>query len=127
MSRAILGWFALLFPFAAAIAPGEGQAATEKRAAFVIGIGDYQDPLLGKLDHPKGDAEALARKPGELGFKVVKALDRTKQQLRADLDAFVKRYRGADGVLVYVTGHGLQIGGENFVLPQLERHDRQSH
>jgi len=117
MSRAILGSFALLFLFAAAIKPGDAQAATEKRVAFVIGISDYQDPLLGKLDHPKGDAEALAQKLGELGFKVVKVLDRTKQQLRADLDAFVKGYRGADAVLVYVTGHGLQIGGENFVLP----------
>jgi uncharacterized caspase-like protein len=117
MSRAILGWFALLFLLAAAIEPADAQAAAEKRVAFVIGIGDYRDPLLGKLDHPKGDAEALAQKLGELGFKVVKVLDRTKQQLRADLDAFVKSYRGADAVLVYVTGHGLQIGGENFVLP----------
>jgi hypothetical protein len=66
-------------------------------------------PLLGKLDHPKGDAEALAQKLGELGFKVVKVLDRTKQQLRADLDAFVKGYRGADVVLVYVTGLGRAI------------------
>jgi hypothetical protein len=48
--------------------PG-GQVTTEKRVALVIGIGDYQDPLLGKLDRPKGDAEAMAQKLGELGLK----------------------------------------------------------
>ena len=90
---------------------------TQKRVALVIGIGDYEDPLLGKLDHPKGDAEAMAQKLGEWGFKVVKALDRTEQQLRTDLDALVQGYRGADAVLVYVTGHGRRVGGENFVLP----------
>jgi uncharacterized caspase-like protein len=33
------------------------------------------------------------------------------------LDVFVKDHRGADAVFVYVTGHGLQIAGQNFLPP----------
>jgi uncharacterized caspase-like protein len=97
--------------------PLVAQAAAQKRVALVIGIGDYQDWLLGKLDHPRPDAEALAHKLSDLDFEVAKELDRTKRQLLTDLDAFVKGHQGSDRILVYFSGHGVQIGGRNYLLP----------
>jgi uncharacterized caspase-like protein len=113
VSRLVLGWFVALLILTVA----QPSAAGENRVALVIGIGDYKDPLLGKLDHPKPDADAVAQKLGALGFNVVEAVDRTKQQLLTVLDVFVHDHRGAEAVLVYFTGHGLQIGGQNFLLP----------
>jgi Caspase domain len=113
VSRAVLGWFVALLILTVA----QPSTAAENRVALVIGIGDYKDPLLGKLAHPKPEADAVAQKLGELGFKVVEAVDRTKQQLLTVLDVFVHDHRGAEAVLVYFTGHGLQIGGQNFLLP----------
>ena len=66
-----------------------------------IGTGDYKEPVLGKLDHPEGDADAVAQKLRDVGFDVVKVLDLTKPQLLSALDTFVKDHRGADAVLVY--------------------------
>jgi hypothetical protein len=37
--------------------------------ALVIGIGDYQDPLLGKRSDPKADATQISQTPKRLGFE----------------------------------------------------------
>jgi hypothetical protein len=75
---------------------------------------------------PRGELVQVARgsvgscggaEAGRSQFKVVTDLDPTKQQLLGNLDAFVQGYRGADTVLVYINGHGLQIGGQKEVDP----------
>jgi uncharacterized caspase-like protein len=117
MSRASLAWLAVTYLIAAQVAPAFAQSSLEKRVALVIGIGDYQDPLLGKLSHPKPDAASIAQQLEQLGFEVVTEFDVTKQAFLTALDSFANQHRGASEVLVYFTGHGIQIGGQNFLLP----------
>jgi uncharacterized caspase-like protein/exonuclease VII small subunit len=106
-----LVWFALavLMATASAAAP-----APEKRVALVIGIDDY--PEIGPLHNPVRDAQAIEATLKGLGFKVVLETDRTKRRLIAALDGFVEDYKGAELVLVFFAGHGVQIGGRNFLL-----------
>lgn len=66
MSRLILRQLALIFAIALVGRPLLAQTAAEKRVAIVIGIGDYRDPLVGKLEHPKADAVAVTQKLREL-------------------------------------------------------------
>ena len=61
MSRFILGRLAFV-ALIAVIGLSAAHATTGKRVALVIGIGNYRDPLLGNLAHPKGDADAMAQK-----------------------------------------------------------------
>jgi uncharacterized caspase-like protein len=117
MSRGSLAWLAIASLIAAQGAPAWAQPSLEKRVALVIGIGDYQDPLLGKLSHPKPDAASIAQQLTQLGFEVVTELDVTKQAFLTALDGFAKQHRAASTALVYFTGHGIQIGGQNFLLP----------
>jgi uncharacterized caspase-like protein len=117
MSRASLVWLAVAYLIAAQVAPAFAQSSLERRVALVIGIGDYQDPLLGKLSHPKPDAASIAQQLKELGFEVVTEFDATKQAFLTALDRFANQHRAAGTVLMYFTGHGIQIGGQNFLLP----------
>jgi hypothetical protein len=91
---------------AVVVGSAAGPAAADRRVGLVIGIGDYRDSLLGKLDHPQPDANSVAQKLRELGFAVVTVLDPTKPQLQAALDAFVRDYKGADAVFVYIPRAG---------------------
>jgi uncharacterized caspase-like protein/uncharacterized protein YqhQ len=117
MTRAWSAWLAVVCLVVALVAPAAAQPIIEKRVALVIGIGDYRDPLLGKLDHPKSDAASIAQELKQLGFEVVTELDLTKQELSTALDRFAREHQTASAVLVYFTGHGIQIGGQNFLLP----------
>jgi uncharacterized caspase-like protein len=117
MTRASLTWLAIACLITVLAAPTCAQSTVEKRVALVIGIGDYTDPLLGKLEHPKSDAASIAQQLKQLGFEVVTEFDVTKQAFVTALDRFAKEHQAANAVLVYFTGHGVQIGGQNFLLP----------
>jgi uncharacterized caspase-like protein len=117
MRAALSAWLAVVCLLTALAVPAAAQPITEKRVALVIGIGDYRDPLLGKLDHPKSDAASIAQQLKQLGFEVVTALDLTKEEFLTALDRFARDHQAASAVLVYFTGHGIQIGGQNFLLP----------
>jgi hypothetical protein len=51
MTRAWSAWLAIVCLVTARVAPAAAQPFIEKRVGLVSGIGDYRDPLLGKLDH----------------------------------------------------------------------------
>lgn len=85
------------------------------RAALLIGNGAYQ---VGALANPARDVATLKSALEKAGFDVIEArtdLDR-KGMLQA-LDAFESRARNADVALVYYSGHGIEIGGTNYLVP----------
>jgi formylglycine-generating enzyme required for sulfatase activity len=90
-------------------------AHAEKRVALVIGNGFYQyQPIL---SNPKHDAEDVARALGDLNFDVVLGLDLTRAGMNEKLDEFSRKADGADIAFVYYSGHGMQFGGFNYLLP----------
>ena len=117
MLRAFLGCLiaALIF----VMRPPFAHAELDKRVALVIGIGDYQltKGIVPSLPHPVSDARAVAEGLTRLGFSVVTVADVGKEDLQKALDVVTKE-RNADIVFIYFAGHGLQIGGRNYLIPK---------
>ncbi len=91
-------------------------ALAEKRVALVIGNSAYQN--VEKLKNPSNDATKLARKLRTIGFdKVTLKLDLSYSALRRTLGRFARDAAGADIALVYFAGHGIEVGGTNYVIP----------
>ena len=95
----------------------DGYTDTRKKAALLIAAGDYQHQRLPKLSNPKHDIAALASRLRELGFAVRTSIDQPIEDLRATIRAFAEDSQGADIGFVYISSHGIQINGENYVLP----------
>lgn len=89
--------------------------AGERRVAFVIGNSDYSS--VPKLPNPKNDAEAVAKALKRSGFEVVTAVDLDRQQFDAAFEKFVRSMQQADLSLFYYSGHGIQVGGDNRIIP----------
>jgi len=95
----------LLFP---------GLALAEK-VALVIGNSDYRS--VARLDNPENDSREVSRALTRQGFDVIAANDLTRVQMRDTLRAFRERADRADVALVYYAGHGIEIGGRNYLVP----------
>ena len=93
-------------------------ASAENRLALVIGQSAYRS--VPALANPGNDAKAVAQLLTESGFEVAQASDLSQTQMRQTISDFAGRVaaKGADTVaLVFYAGHGLQIDGENFLVP----------
>ena len=86
-----------------------------KGVALVIGQADYGQ--LTKLANPGNDASEVERLLDRLGFSADKVDDRTAKRLRRDLDDFAEDAAGADVAVIYYSGHGIEAGGENYLVP----------
>lgn len=105
---------------AAILALGLGSLASqakalEKRVALVIGNSAYRHSP--ELRNPGNDAGAVAEALTGLGFKVVKGIDLEYGNLAKTIRDFSREVEGADVVLFYYAGHGLQVGGANYIVP----------
>src|SRR4051794_2732138 len=86
-----------------------------KGVALVIGESDYA--TLNKLDNPKRDARAMDDLLDELGFQVDRVLDGDAKKLRQQIADFVDEAKDADVALIYYSGHGVEAGGQDFLVP----------
>ncbi len=86
----------------------------EKRTALIIGNSQY---AIGALKNPAHDAQDMADTLKGLGFVVTLQLDGTQEKMEAAISQFGRElYKGGVG-LFYYAGHGIQVGGENFLIP----------
>ncbi|CAN7193827.1 caspase family protein [Bosea sp. LjRoot90] len=93
-------------------------AAQQRRFAFVMGNGAYQN--IAKLPNALNDANATRAMLQEAGFDVTAATDLSLAGLRSALDVFVDKVKqGGTGstALVYYAGHAVQLDGANYILP----------
>jgi tetratricopeptide (TPR) repeat protein len=96
--------------------PESVAAGFGRRVALVIGNSAYQ--AVPALANPTRDAAAIAAALRRLGFAEVTHLaDLSKQEMERALIEFAEDAQGADWALVYFAGHGLQLGGENYLIP----------
>jgi Caspase domain len=105
--------FALGFMFAVGLF-AEAYAA-EQRVALVIGNGGYWSAP--ELRNSRNDADDISAQLKQLGFTVIDGRDLDRSSMQAALGRFAQRLKGADAGLVYYSGHGLQINGQNFLVP----------
>jgi hypothetical protein len=89
----------------------------EKRLALVIGNSNYTGEGLNKLTNPVNDATAMTSNLLKLGFDVISITDGTLDQMRDALRSFGSRLKSYHVGLFFYAGHGIQIDGENYILP----------
>ena len=102
----------------AAVLLGTHSASAESRLALVIGQSAYRS--VPALPNPANDARAVTQMLTDSGFEVSTAADLSQGQMREAVSDFAGKVaaKGADTVaLVFYAGHGLQIDGENFLVP----------
>lgn len=90
-------------------------AMAEQRVALVFGNDRYDS--LRRLANAGQDAETIAATLEDLGFEVVIERDRDLRRMRRALDFFAEDFAGADVALVFYAGHGVEIAGDNRLLP----------
>lgn len=89
--------------------------AAERRVALVIGNSAYQHAP--DLANPIRDAEGVTARLEELGFEVIAGHNLTFNAMRRTIREFARRLDGAAISLLYYAGHGLQVNGENYIIP----------
>ena len=96
------------------LAPSLLLSQTGERVALVIGNGTYQ---YAHLEHPPQEAAAMARALQECGFRVIKRINCTHQEMKEAIREFGGEIsRGGVG-LFYYGGHGVQVAGRNYLIP----------
>lgn len=109
--------YALLLALFVCMAVGSRPAVaqTEKRVALVIGNGDYRHAA--RLPNPKNDAEDVSAALKRTGFDVITGLDLDKSGMDDAFVRFARAAREADIAMFYYSGHAMQFGGVNYLMP----------
>ena len=90
-------------------------ARAEKRLALVIGNSAYQHTA--ELKNPRNDAADIAAALKGLKFEVVEGLDLDKRTMEITVRKFAQALKNADVALFFYAGHGLQVNGQNYLVP----------
>jgi uncharacterized caspase-like protein len=89
--------------------------AQARRLALVIGNDSYQN--VQPLNNARADAKAIATELQAVGFAVTLKQDLTQKTMKAALREFKAEVAGGDEVVFYFSGHGVQFGGTNYLVP----------
>ncbi len=102
-----------------AIMLGVMPSLADRRVALVIGNAGYRNVV--PLDNPGNDAKLIADTlQNSLGFTLVGGgpqLDLDRASLNRVVREFGAQLLGADVGLFYYAGHGVQVRGENYLVP----------
>jgi uncharacterized caspase-like protein len=90
-------------------------AKADRRVAFVVGNGAYKN--VAQLPNPPIDAKAMAATLRNVGFEVIEGSNLTRDQMTEKLLDFGRKAQGSDVAVFYYAGHGIAVGGSNYLLP----------
>jgi uncharacterized caspase-like protein len=109
-----MGWGRFTFIFSALILFSVPALAAD-RVALVIGNGAYQK--VPALPNPPRDAADIAHALERLDFKVSQLNNATASEMRKALVEFGHAAEGSMMAVVFYAGHGMEAGGENWLVP----------
>ena len=111
--KSLLTAGALFFAAALAASP----ASAEKRVALTIGIDAYQN-LTADLQLRKAvnDSRSVGAALTSVGFEVISGEDLQRLDFNRIWQRFLNRIEPGDTVAFFFAGHGVEIGGLNFLL-----------
>lgn len=105
----MLGCLALARPAAAEF------VVTSEKIALVVGNSNYD--ATWRLKNPVNDATEIAGVLESIGFRVTRVLDGDRQRLQHAISRFREQARHADTAVFFFSGNGVEIEGENLMLP----------
>ena len=88
-----------------------------KRVALVIGNADYTKGSQARLNNPVHDATDIAAKLKEVGFEVILLKNGDLREMKEKVDQFYRQLSQNSVGLFYYAGHGIQVDGENYLIP----------
>lgn len=104
-----------LFVLAGSLLPHSNTRAAEPRTALLIGNSAY---VSSPLANPTHDATDMAEVLRGAGFEVTLQTNANQKAMRDAIRAFGDTLKQKGGVgLFFFAGHGLQIAGENYIVP----------
>ena len=108
--RAVLGWAIAILTLGS-----PASWAADNRVALVIGNSAYAN--ANKLANPANDAADMGAHLKKLGFNVFLGLDLDKAGFDAKIRDFAAALEDSGTAILFYAGHGLQVGGQNFLVP----------
>jgi hypothetical protein len=94
---------------------GIAPAAAADRVALVIGNGAYQK--VPTLPNPPRDATDIGAALERLNFKVTRLSNAGAAEMRKAIVDFGRATEGSEMAVVFYAGHGMEAGGENWLIP----------
>jgi hypothetical protein len=91
-----------------------GDMRSEKRVALVIGNADYS---FAPLRNPVNDARAIAQTLRATGFDVILRENADERAMKRAINEFGDKLRGGGVGVMFFAGHGVQVGGRNYLVP----------
>lgn len=95
--------------------PAAAQNSPLKGVALVVAQSDYRN--LPDLANTANDAREIQKLLTDLGFEVQTVNDGDRKRLNRQLERFAEDAAEADVALLYYSGHGIEAGGQNFLVP----------
>jgi len=106
----------ILFAFAVVTALlGVAAASAETRVALVIGNGAYESKA--RLPNPVNDADDVAAALKRANFDVILGKDLQQSAMQDAAIRFARAASKADVAVFYYSGHAMQFGGVNYLMP----------
>lgn len=82
--------------------------------ALIIGNSNYPDMPLA---NPVNDANSVSNTFRDMGFIVEELLDADRESIAIAIEKFSQKLATARAAVFYFSGHGMQIDGENYLIP----------
>ena len=111
-------FFLTLMSAIMALCFGLVSAHAERRLALVVGNNSYTNlPEAQQLKTAVNDARAVGDALGQLGFEVIRGENLSRSDFSTRFDELTRQLSPGDTALFYFAGHGVTLGGGNYLLP----------
>ena len=105
----------LLLALGLLLLPSGHALAIDRRVALVLGNANYE--TAPHLDNSVNDARAVRDALSRIGFEIYFGADLKRVETEELLKRFYRAADGATVALFYYAGHGLQLAGNNYLVP----------
>lgn len=92
-----------------------GVPTSQRKVALVIGNGAYKN--ANPLANPRNDAADMTKMLKAMGFTVVSGTDLDYSGMQKTIRSFLGEVEKADVALFFYAGHGIQVSGNNYLIP----------
>lgn len=93
--------------------------AHAKRLAFVVGIAQYENlHQTYQLKNPTNDSAAIFHTLKNLNYASDHHINLTRSEFYTAYTKFLDKVNKGDSVVIFLSGHGMEIDGQNYLLPK---------